>query len=617
MNKRILYLCIVVCTVLFSPLSGQNRNDRFYSISVEDLYLRNYLDFPDLMFLQPGIWIHHTYPGQWASMQYRGGDTQQTHLTLNGYPIDDPWSGMADLSLIPVEMVDRIEIYPGSNPFGLTPIGGVVNIVEREYEGNRPVTRVVYRDGSEGFSDIDVTFGQGLGSRWNILSGLLLKAYGETDPGRSFKGQTFRTVVSFKPFSGMRLQYRLLNNRTDLDLPFGIPLPADTLFLQDPHRKRFRTDHRLEWTWNFKNIENTLLFGHSAADHEIRDMDFVPKQNYHTRTTRLLFRQAIRFEPVALDYGLRLRWRNWEASDSLKLNDSLFHTYLRAALPLTDALDIQAQINLHQSPETSLRLLFSSEIGWRPTDHFRLWVGYSEGVRDPSLGERMGIVFFPAGPQTGEQILMLHQKDLGGQLNNSALKPEIGRQVDLGIDVTFSRLAGGSVRGYWKRIVDCIRPSVSSSELVLKNLGESRIWGMESRLFWGPWHGFRGTIILNLQEATDESGIRIPERPQFWGNTSVGWGVDLFSKDLRVFLSTGVRSMSGFWRWSDIHPEDPVLDYQNGRFILDIKAIFTVLEHAVFSFSIDNVLSTEVAFVDHLVLPGRITRFGFSWNLFD
>ena len=584
--------------------------------SVGSLHHRNYFGFPDLLFLQPGCWIRHTgYPGQWAPLWIRGGNPYQTVLTVNGIPLIDPWTGLADFSLIPVEMIDRIEIHPSSNPFGLAPVGGVVNIVEREFSGDRPLNRIVYRDGKDGFSDMDVPFGQRLGRRWNILSGLLLKSYGEALPGRAFKGRTFRTVLSFRPARNMGIKYRILAHLSDLDLPFGLYMPADTLFLEDAHRKRARTDHRLEWTWHFKKVENTLSVVRSILDDEIRELDYLPRNEHRSSTTHIALRQVLRSDRLKLHYGLRLMFRRWELADTLNIKDTAGHAYLGTHIPVLPQVDVRAEIGLHSTPGSHHRFLVRSQVTWKPGTTIRCWAAYDEGVRDPSLGERSGMLFYPAGFLTAEQILL--SRRIRRLEIDTSLKPEFGRQLELGLRWQLGRGAVGSLRGYWKRTKDLILPDPNTSEYTLRNQGHARFWGAESRFVWGPWRGFQGSIVLNAVNGVDDRGGSPVEQPQFWGNMSVGWSVSFFSGDLKLLVMVSGRTWSGFWRWHDPYPDDPRLEYRDPGGIIDAKVSFTVIHHAEFSYAIDNIFGAEGPFVDTRFLSGRVTRFGFSWNLYD
>jgi outer membrane cobalamin receptor len=71
--------------------------------------------------------------GGTKNVTFRGLSTENVSLLINGNPINDPQYGSMDLSLLPLDAVDRMEIsYGGSSAlYGGNALGGVVNIITR------------------------------------------------------------------------------------------------------------------------------------------------------------------------------------------------------------------------------------------------------------------------------------------------------------------------------------------------------------------------------------------------------------------------------------------------------------------------------------------------------
>jgi outer membrane cobalamin receptor len=71
--------------------------------------------------------------GGTKQVTFRGLSTENVSLLINGKPINDPQYGSIDLSLLPLDAVDRIEIsYGGSSAlYGGNALGGAVNIITR------------------------------------------------------------------------------------------------------------------------------------------------------------------------------------------------------------------------------------------------------------------------------------------------------------------------------------------------------------------------------------------------------------------------------------------------------------------------------------------------------
>lgn len=75
-----------------------------------------------------------------AKLVMRGvGQARQVLVMLDGMPLNDKNSGNVDWNAIPIEVVDRIEVVRGtaSSLYGTNAVGGVVNIITKDYDKAR------------------------------------------------------------------------------------------------------------------------------------------------------------------------------------------------------------------------------------------------------------------------------------------------------------------------------------------------------------------------------------------------------------------------------------------------------------------------------------------------
>ncbi len=135
-------------------------------------------------------------PGSLITPSIRGSTAEQVWVLLDGVPLNSVLAGTVDLSTIPIDDVERIEILRGpfSAIYGSGALGGVISIVTRR--AARPA--VTLSAGSFGVGAVSVTTGgdarislrydTALGARPNsdMRSGYVSMRFGGGPPGRTW-----------------------------------------------------------------------------------------------------------------------------------------------------------------------------------------------------------------------------------------------------------------------------------------------------------------------------------------------------------------------------------------------------------------------------------------------
>jgi vitamin B12 transporter len=88
----------------------------------------------------PGVYMDYNGgPGSQATAIIQGADTRQVAVYQDGVPLNILANPQTDLSLIPSNTIDRIEVYKGaaSSAWGSS-LGGVINIITKEPDPTRP-----------------------------------------------------------------------------------------------------------------------------------------------------------------------------------------------------------------------------------------------------------------------------------------------------------------------------------------------------------------------------------------------------------------------------------------------------------------------------------------------
>jgi outer membrane cobalamin receptor len=214
----------------------------------------------DLFALLPGAcFFDRGSIGLPALGSFFAGTTANLNLIYDGLRLDDPLNGRSDLNLIPVESIASQALFtdPLTRPSPGLAASQTLEITGRDLAAAPMRSQVAYRTGGNGYDDIDVRAGLHYSSRLNINAGGVLKNYaGTTSQLEKYRAQKINLAITRTFGSLWRVDYRLLYNTFDLNLPVHEALlPAPTL--QQPHQKESRYDHGLEV--NFADSWRTLI----------------------------------------------------------------------------------------------------------------------------------------------------------------------------------------------------------------------------------------------------------------------------------------------------------------------------------------------------------------------
>jgi iron complex outermembrane receptor protein len=72
--------------------------------------------------------------GSFATVSIRGASSSQVNIYLDGVPLNDPYTGVANVADLPLGGMKQVEVYRGFAPpaFGSSAIGGAINLVSRD-----------------------------------------------------------------------------------------------------------------------------------------------------------------------------------------------------------------------------------------------------------------------------------------------------------------------------------------------------------------------------------------------------------------------------------------------------------------------------------------------------
>lgn len=150
---------VATCSTRPSPVSGATQNIRI--IQAKTIAEMGAQNLADVLQNQSGILISQDAQlGTGINLQGLSG--QSVKILVNGAPMGGRLNGNIDISQIPTNQIEQIEIIEGpmSVLFGSDAIGGVINIITKKaYTGKTNATIKSYIDGVNNTNfDADVTF---------------------------------------------------------------------------------------------------------------------------------------------------------------------------------------------------------------------------------------------------------------------------------------------------------------------------------------------------------------------------------------------------------------------------------------------------------------------------
>lgn len=175
----------VVVTAERRPTALAATSRETYVVNAEDLARAGASTVADALRFVPGVVVQTYGPtGQLQDVMLRGASTEQTLVLLDGRPVNEPDTGVADFSDLPLDGVDRVEVVEGGGSvlYGSSAIGGVINII------TSPRTR------DDAYAELGYAgaFSSGVSASAGDLRTALLRA--------SFRHSRAQNVFAYPPF---------------------------------------------------------------------------------------------------------------------------------------------------------------------------------------------------------------------------------------------------------------------------------------------------------------------------------------------------------------------------------------------------------------------------------
>ncbi len=594
-----------------------------YVIEKEEIQKQGATSLADVLKRMPGFAINDVGPGAdiHTGTYYRGASINQSVFLINGRPINNnvnTYHGGTDLNSIPVEAIERVELYSGtaSALYGSSAFGGVVNIITKEGYG-QPRFSGSTEFGSLSLNNQQVTYGGSAGSvkynfsferffsdnRYRVPVGAANRdSQGYLSNADTATSTYFGNIgVDLNQRNSLNLDITKLSSRRGL-IYFGFPLQRD------------RLDHDglnvgLSWKTRLASGESSNLTTSIGYNQDYFSTYGPTGAFYRTGvldTQQLTARVDHEWQITAnnkLRWGLDLKNTDLNGdvlstspsriANNETENRSLFNTALFAVNTLNIGESFLVDLGLRQS--------FDSEFG---------------SYLNPSVGLRYAVTPIVAvrgswaGGQRNPGLDQLYVYDtVHGWEPNPNLEPENGSTWTAGVDVKFSNNLIGQFTYFGSSISDRLGIIAGRWE----NIGLVDTNGLEAALqlkIAAGWSTFLNYTYTDAQIKTGaERGLQLGLIPYSVLQTGVGYQNAGWQANLYVTYNSGTR------RALFTNPGDRTTDFAPSFVNLDFTGRIPLTSNLGLTVYLENLLGEQYERVNRIYSPGFTFRVGLSSSL--
>lgn len=495
-------------------------------------------DLAQLLNEQAGVVISGagSNPGKDKAIYLRGALGKYTVILLDGIPVTDPSGvgGALDLRLLPIDMIERVEILKGSQStlYGSDAIAGVINIITKKSGG-----KTIGGYGTASYGHYNTFKGNaGVNGRtknidYNIgythfTTDGISEANDKTGTGDfdkdGFKQNSFTANISIKATAKLKIspfaRFSDFKGNTDADAFTDGTQQYNTKVVNAGLASQYQLPHGAV----------TLQYGFTKSDHSYISPFFTSEGRGRLHNTDLFFNN---------DFGRHIQLLAGVNVQQLKMLDT-------TATPKDPSSTIT-------SPYVSLFLRnmggFHLQVGGRYNNHSKYGSNFTYTFNPSYLLDKNTKLFFNF--ETGFKAPTLY--DLYGQYgSNPGLKPEKSTNIEAGVQAAFAdNKIEVRVAAFDRKIKDAIVYGPSFS-VINRDRQHDKGFEVEPTIFVNKQVTIRAAYSFVTGEITSVNGTKdtvfnnLVRRPKHAVNLNIGWQA---TKDL--FISTNLRTNSKRIDW--------------------------------------------------------------------
>ncbi|MDD5729524.1 MAG: TonB-dependent receptor [Candidatus Omnitrophica bacterium] len=522
----------------------------------------------------------HGGPGASKTIRMRGSTASQVLVMIDGRPINSPRDGEADLSAIPLDNIDRVEVVhgPGSSLYGAGAMGGTVNIITKNPPKENQKTELYSSFGTFRTYNERISNGARLGAFGYLVSGEYQNSAGFRRNSES-DAKDINTKLEYEPNGNNTLLFNSGFFRSTVGAP-GLLSSPDI----DDKQKIIRNYQ--DFSWNFKPDDTTgllmkvyqnydrLEFNSNSADtpFETANAKFI-----HTTTVRgydlQLTKQLLNNYQVIGGFNYVGNFNDSTSSEK--------HSYIVRAVYLENRLDVTDRLKFNFGARLDDYSNFGTQIDpsfsflYSLLDNLKLHGAVSRSFRAPTFND----LFWP---------------DEGWDKGNPNLKPEKGVTKEIGLNTEINKYLNPGLTYYRSDFTNLINWMEESGVWQPENINSAVIDGVELEnkiKFTDNWSFDTGYTFLSARDKDTHKYL-------------------IYQPRNKVDLALKYKDLKGFicelkWQFTDKRFHDPENTIEVKRFyVLGLNASKKFKSGVTCFASIENLLARKYQVIQDFPMPG-------------
>lgn len=566
-------------------------SDSSWVVSAEDTRSLIAEDAADFLVLLPSVSvIDYGSLGQFSLFSFRGASPQSAKIFFDDMQLLEPIHGIVHVANIPINVIDQIRLSRTGERSGT---GGLI-LKSLPFSSERPRSKVIFRAGDWGYTDIGIALTMPVSKRSTFLFSADRTELDGFRPATRHKGAHVFSKLSYSLNPKIEFDYTafLTNNKVEVPAPV---LPDLAPLVSEAERREKRLDQnlsvkvgeRFNARWFFSRIEqqssdDTLLF---------------KNRNY---TFGGEMEQRIAFGSQRLSFSGGARLDDLNSGELGDQSDWLAHGVGRVDFSFSNQKQFSLQLRVEKHQDFSIAVMPSANFSYPFSDSVTFRIGAQMARRYPSFAERFWPTqFFRGDPK---------------------LDSERRAEFELGVA---SRLPSGvsfEAALFTHRVDDWIGNAIVDTSAQLfgpVNSNQRTISGLDFKLNWkfsrfgqlgltgSYWHVWENDLIKQLLV------------PEFKMYGFVEGGRYFFQRYVLIKLRLMGRKFGEHYGWEfDNASSFPILKKVGNNAVFDGQISFE-FSAARLLLSMENIFDRRYQLTPGFFMPPKTFRFAIEWEFWD